>query len=280
MKNPLPPFLLKAVAVFALFTSAYQANAVIIASDSFSVTDTRLSGSSVSGTRTEIGDLTWNGGSQWQLFGEGADGYMGTKGSGSSGIGLAFNFGTYQALGDIATVSASIAYRRDSNTGRWFVLGFGSSSTVGNLPNAVYLRVNVYTSTWELLSADNTGVELPSGQITGVDFSKSTPITYSLTYDNGSHTVLDISINGTSVLSDYALATAPAEIQSIGFWGQLPFNTATGVVFDNFELSVIPEPATAALSLGGAAIVAAYGLMGQKKRGAESGSRARGEQRP
>jgi len=278
--KPLPPsFLSKAaataaVAAFLAFPS-FQARAVVIAADSFSVNGTRTAGSSVSGTLTETGNLSWSGGSQWVLFGDETNGYMGTKGSGSAGIGIPFNFATYQSSGEIATLSASIAYRKDSNTGRWFALGFGSNTTVGGLPSAVYLQVNVYTGTWELMSAANSGGDLPSGTITGINFASSTPVTYSLTYDNSRATVLDISINGTSVLSNYTFASAPAEIQSAGFWGQLPYNTQTGVVFDNLELTVVPEPGTSALFIGGAA-VACLGVAFRRKR--KSAAAPRGSQ--
>jgi len=228
-----------AIAVVSALISG-SAYATIIASDSFSITSNRATGSSVSGSQTEVGEQTWNGSEQFVVLENENNGYLGTKGSTSAGIGIPFDLNTHQSKGHIATLSASIAYRRDNNEGRWFALGFGPSTLPGGLPSAIYLRVNTYMRTWQLVSSGNS--DLPSGEIADINYTASAPVTYSLTYDNDSTTVIDVSINGTSVLSNYKLPNPPREIQSAGFWSQLPYNTPTGIIFDNFELSVSSSP--------------------------------------
>lgn len=238
--------------------SGISSHATIIATDSFSVTSDRAAGSTINGSQTETGGLTWNGGAQWILRENSGNGYMGTNSGNNASIAAPFNFASYQADGDVATISFSIAWRQQS--GSWFGLGFSSSSSgaVITTSGAVWLQIDANTGIWSLKTNAPGVTDLPTGNLSavGISFSTgtSTPYTYSLSYNSDTRTVTDVTINGTSVVSNYLLSSAPGSISSVAFFGQKPYNTATGTQIDNFSLSVspssIPEPGTWAAICG------------------------------
>lgn len=54
------------IALAGLVLAALPARAVIVASDTFSITDSRQAGSTLSGSTTETGNLVWNGNAQME----------------------------------------------------------------------------------------------------------------------------------------------------------------------------------------------------------------------
>lgn len=270
MKTLLSPVSRLLLPLAALVSLSATAEAMVVAADSFSLTDGRTLGAAVSGTKTDIGDLTWNGGSQWVFRENGGNTYMGTNSGGNGSIALPFAFTDYSSLGSVATVSFSVAYRKQSDS--WFGLGFSSAATGGNITTtgAVWLMVNVDTGIWSLRSNAPGDASLPTGSLSdaGVTFSTGSSVSYSysISYDSSANRVDSIIINDVTVLSGYLLPEMPGSISSIAFFGQKPYNTVTGTQVDNFSLAVtpsVPESGSVALAFG---VVAAAGLLVRGRR--------------
>jgi len=261
---------LAAVLSLVTFGLTTHAGAEVIATDTFTATGTRTVGSAVAGTATEGGSagLNWAGDAGFLIddnvttpSGGDGDGRMRTQGSSSIGIGLPFSFATYQQHGDEVRMTFESFYRTPSGgSGLWFGLS-SQSATLNSTVGSVWFQVDPADDTWTFRSnatSANNGLQtsgnLP-GTIAGSDWA-----TYSFTYDNASQKLVDFSINGTSVVSDFALPNAPGSIDHAVIFAQFPYATATGSGFDNFQLEVIPEPGTFSL-LG----MAAAGLLWRRR---------------
>jgi hypothetical protein len=277
MKNTRKPGHLRATFAalvgLGLTLAVLPAHATIIASDSFTLNTTnRKALDTLNGVATEAGtgNLSWISSANF-LFRkdvrntdpDSSEGIASTYGSSTVGFGLDFSFGAYATHGSVATISFSSFYR--INTTGYMAFGFGSGSTrisIGTAQGAVYVESDPKAKTWSLRSK---GEILQSGTIPGTDSSsiEMVWIDYSLSYDNATHTVVDLSINGQSVVSNYTLGDTIAAnmgtITAVTIMAQLPYSTDTGNGFDNFKLEVtsspVPEPRTAAL-IGGAACLA------------------------
>ncbi|MDR1283650.1 MAG: hypothetical protein LBK99_22940 [Opitutaceae bacterium] len=246
------------IALASLALAALPARAVIIASDTFSITENRKTGSAVKGSTTETGTLVWNGSDGWILTGDETNGYATRSSSGTSSLALPFNFGTYSSSGDVATIE--IRMKAAGGTGdRTFGIAFGNSATGGNpTTNAlVRLRIDPNGGTWALTSKnsgltaqDNSPLSGSLADVLGSAYSATTFYTYSISYNQSTLTVTDVSINGTSVVSNYVFAASPGNVTAVSFFGQYP-NSSTQI--DSFTLSVnatpppVPEPAATAL---------------------------------
>jgi len=261
-------------ALTVLACVASSAHATIIASDTFSITDTRPVGSTIIGSTTEIGGLAWNGGNAaWVTAGDTTNGYAARSGSSAArSLALPFSFSNYTEDGDVATISVSLKSSKGSNSSYWFLIAFGNSATGGNPTGngLIYLRLNPYDDAWGLYSkgtlltyADTTPVSGSLSAALGTSYDEGSFYTYSLSYDNATNTVTDVTINGTSVVSSYVLSASPGAITTASFFGQY-VNAATQL--DSFTLSVnptaVPEPAAYALIAG----LASFGFLWLRRR--------------
>ncbi len=282
MKNAHYSILLRAVfaALIGLALAAVHASAVIVASDTFSITDSRLAGSyvfkptwttaptaPVRGS-TETGNLIYNSnitqdGRGWILAGDAENGYVTRTGSSAAAsLALPFNFNTYAQYGDVATWELRIKSQKPSSGDYSFRISFYTSGdvTAGNVSNAlISLYINPLTDVWSLRSG-NTTLQTKDGSpmsgtlssALGGTYSSSAFYTYSISYNNKTQTVTNVSINGNSVVSNYVFETSPGNIGNVGFFGQW---TNSNTQIDSLTLSVnpavVPEPATVAMLTGG-----------------------------
>lgn len=237
-----------AIGMAALSSATYGE---IIASDTFSLSESVTSGLTVVGRTTEgVGRLRWAGSSSWIYADDprssvASDGILRTNGSNSIGLGLPFAMSDFSQYGSTVKVSFSSFYRYTDNG--YLTFGFSSASdySLSNTTGSVWVQINTKSLTWNLKSNSLDGGSngtlasgaLPSGinQYTWVD--------YSLTYDNATHTIIDFSVNGTSLVTNLVLSQAPTDFNKFVLWAQLPYSTTTGSGFDDFSLEVVPEPA-------------------------------------
>lgn len=246
---------MKSKHIVALFTlgSAVVAplcSAAIVIQDTFAITETRVIGSPLVGSTTEIGNKTWNSASdtQWYL----ADGgYVTSTGNTNRGAAVPFTFGSYSEFGTVATVEVDVRLPNTTDTARYFTFGFGNHYQ-GNSPTNngfVYVRINMANKQWALRNRDTT---LVSGYFDD-SFAFNTINNYSISYDASTLTVTDISINGVSVLSNYVFASSPGSITHAFYFSQWPGNPGS-TRLDSFTVSMnpasVPEPAAAAYILG------------------------------
>ncbi|MDR1283532.1 MAG: hypothetical protein LBK99_22330 [Opitutaceae bacterium] len=272
-------------ALTCLVLTALPARATVIASDTFSITEDRPVGSyifkpawtseptaAVKGS-TETGadivtSLTYNSNINqdqrgWILAGdaENGNGYVTrTGGSSAASLALPFNFNTWAQYGDVATWELRIQSRKPGSGDYSFRISFYTTGdvTAGNAYNAlVSLYINPLGNEWSLRSGntivkDGKGEEVKGllSEALGADYSSDTFYTYSISYNNSTKTVTDVSINGTTVVSNYVFETSPGAIGNVGFFGQW---TDSITQIDTLTLSVnatpppVPEPAAAAL---------------------------------
>ncbi|MDR1283044.1 MAG: hypothetical protein LBK99_19805, partial [Opitutaceae bacterium] len=240
-------------ALTCLVLPTLPARATVIASDTFSITDDRPVGSyifkpvwtseptaAVKGS-TETGadivtSLTYNSiiGQDkrgWILAGNAENGYAALAGSAlSTSLALPFNFNTWAQYGDVATWELRIKSLKPSQGNYSFRISFyiAGDVTAGNNANAlVSLYINPLADVWGLYSGntalttkDGTAISGALSEALGGEYSSSTFYTYSISYNNSTKTITDVSINGTTVASNYVFDTSPGVIGNVGFIGQ------------------------------------------------------------
>lgn len=268
-KPLLSAFLHTAALISGIALTTPSIQAAIIASDSFSLNSTtRQAEQSLNGVGTEggIGGLAWTSSPNF-IFRQDArsadplEGIASTTGSATIGFGLDFNFGDYSAHGSIATISFSSFYRKTGSG--YLAFGFGSNKTTLNSTNgAIFVVADPTAGTWTLRS-NASSTALASGSIPGTTGGNAW-ISYSLTYDNATQTILDLGINGESVLSNHTVVGTVGTISAATIMAQQPFVSDTGNGFDNFSLTVIPEPSSAALAGGACGL--ALAALSRKRR--------------
>ncbi len=263
-------------AAICMLTLGSLAHGEIIAADQFSLSDTVTAGQTVVGRTTSgTGHLAWDGSTSWLLADDtrsdvATEGIMRTNGSTTIGVGLPFAMSNYSQYGSTVKVSFSSFYRHttSSTSGR---MSFGFSNASGYSLNAttgaIWVQINTIDLTWNLQSSalnNGSGGSVASGALPS-GITQYTWVDYSLTYDNATHTVVDFSINGTSLVSNVVLSQAPTDFNKFVILAQLPYSTATGSGFDNFSLEVIPEPASlGVLGLGCAGLIGFRGRHGKQ----------------
>ncbi|MFA6959415.1 MAG: hypothetical protein WC205_01535 [Opitutaceae bacterium] len=236
---------LLALASLAFAVSANGLRATIIASDTFTLTDTRIAGSALSGSTTETGNLTWNGGAQWQLT---SAGYVTSTTTTSAGFAVPFSFAGYAQYGTIATVSFDVTFPRN-NDSTWYALGFGTNSAgaLNSTTGVVYIRVDSRLGGWTVTSGSTS---VATGTLTATlgSYNRNNSYTWSVSYDESTRTIVNVSVNGTSIVSNYLVpeTVTLSTVTSASFFGQFPAGTTEQI--DNFKLEVtpstIPEPGT------------------------------------
>ncbi|MDR1281932.1 MAG: hypothetical protein LBK99_14100 [Opitutaceae bacterium] len=281
-------------ALTSLVLPALPARATVIASDTFSITDDRPAGTyifkpawtsdesaAVKGT-TETGadivtSLTYNStiGQDkrgWILAGNAENGYAALAGSASAtSLALPFNFNTWAQYGDVATWELRLKSLKPASGDYSIRISFYTPGDVmaGNAYNAlVSLFINPLSNEWSLRSKnaivkDSKGEEVKGllSDALGADYSTNIFYTYSISYNNSTNTVTDVSINGNTVVSNYVFETSPGAIGNVGFFGQwVDGNTQ----IDSLTLSVnpVPAPSPPVPEPAAAALVTALGVFG------------------
>ncbi|RRJ94234.1 hypothetical protein Ga0100231_007530 [Opitutaceae bacterium TAV4] len=245
MKNHLfATFCLIALATFAPCLSA-----AVVIKDTFAITDTRLAGSTLSGSTTEIGNATWNATSIWKLAGDATNGYLYPDTSSTGGAAVPFRFSDHTALGSVATLSVTAALPSTTDAARYFSFGLGvhnqGSNPSGNAN--VWVRIYMATNTWQLRSRGN---ELASGTFDG-SINLTGNNTFSFSYDESQKTVTDFSVNGTSLTGNHTITGTLSSVTYASLYSN--FLNVASTKIDTFTVSVtsaIPEPRTCALLLG------------------------------
>lgn len=211
-----------------------------------------MAGSSLSGSTTETGNLVWSGNSQWQLA---AGGYVtATSNNSQTGFALPFNFAGYTQYGDIATVSADIAFPRN-NDSTWYALGFGTNAqgALNSTSGIIWVRVDSRLGGWSLFSG---AASVASGTVTATlgSYNRNNTYTWSISYNESTRTIVDVSLNGTSIISNYLVPDTVTlnTVSAVSFFGQYPAGSVE--LIDNVKLevtaSVIPEPGAWAAACG------------------------------
>ncbi|MDR1280213.1 MAG: PEP-CTERM sorting domain-containing protein [Opitutaceae bacterium] len=246
-------------ALASLVLAALPARAVIVASDTFSVTETRPAGSPLNGSQTEVGNLVWNANAQWQLAGETSDGFVtATVKNAQNSFALPFDFASCAQHGDVATISMDIKFSRN-NDSTWYAFGFGSNTTGASITTTgvIYVQVNSRTGEWSI----KNGAGGISGTFAGTlgSYNRNNFYTWSISYNEVERTVTSItlSLKGSepvSVLSNYVIpeSVTLGTVASAVLFGQFTSSDMSEQL-DNFRLEVnpaIPEPRTTAL-IGG-----------------------------
>jgi hypothetical protein len=160
------------------------------------------------------------------------------------------------ATGNVYTLSASMNPTSPAGSPSWFILGFtGRGATdswlAGSAPNqssaSVAARVsnNDYPDFYTL-GPGSSGITSLGNYADGVAHLYS--ITLDTTALNSANWTVSYSVNGNQVIAPTALGYNPV-IEYVGFGS----GDATGGTISNFSLTVVPEPSTYALVLGGIA---------------------------
>ncbi|WP_043584724.1 PEP-CTERM sorting domain-containing protein [Geminisphaera colitermitum] len=246
------------IALAGLVLAALPARAVIVASDTFSITDSRQAGSTLSGSTTETGNLVWNGNAQWKLA-EG--GYVTATSANNAGFAVPFSFASYSQTGSIATISFDVTFPRN-NDSTWYAFGFGTnaSGALNSTSGMIWVQVNSRLGGWLVKTG---GTNAATGTLTETlgSYNRNNTYTWSLSYSESTRTIVDVSVNGTSIVSNYVVPESVTlnAASAISFFGQYPAGNSTEKI-DNFKLEItssIPEPGTWALLAGAMFLVGA-----------------------
>ncbi|AHF91443.1 hypothetical protein OPIT5_15660 [Opitutaceae bacterium TAV5] len=246
-------------ALVGLVLAASQARAVIVASDTFSITETRQAGSTLNGSTTETGELVWNANAQWKLAEEG---HVTADGTSSAGFALPFSFASYSQTGSIATISFDVTFPRN-NDSTWYAFGFGTNAGGGlnSTSGVIWVQVSSRLGGW---SVKTGATNAATGTLTETlgSYNRNNTYTWSLSYNESTRTIVDVSVNGTSIVSNYIVPEGITlnAASAISFFGQYPAGGSTEKV-DNFKLEItasnIPEPGTWTLLIGTIVLVGA-----------------------
>jgi hypothetical protein len=231
-------------------------SAEVVISDSFTLSSSRTSGTTINGLTTETGNKTWVTGTNWVLGGSSTNGYITSNANSNSTIAVSFTPSSYSSYGTLITLSADVAYIKSSGSAFFLTLGRASSNVTTN--GLLYLKINPYGDTWSLCSGSST---VTGGTLSDYisTYSASTLYNYSISYDTSTK-YIDISINGKSVLSDYyfdyttVFTSGSTSISNLFIYTQYPGSTSQSKI-DNFSVSVVPEASSAKLGVLGLGIL-------------------------
>ena len=215
------------------------ASAAVIYQDNFNRTGD-LSGSTPTIT---TGGNTWSS-ANWSTDGSAAKpdaaGYMAI---------LPFN----PVQGNIYTLSASMNPTSPAGEPNWFVLGFTGRNATDNWfagdQSSASIAARVSNNEYPDFYFNGPGTTAGFGTVGS--YAAGAHL-YSITLDttalNSANWTVSYSVDGTQVIAPTALGYNPT-INYVGFGS----NDATGGTIDNFSLTVVPEPSTYALVVGGIA---------------------------
>lgn len=245
--------------MLALILSCGLAQAqVIIAADTFTLNGTtRVSGASLNTIAVETGTGSWST-------------ITDTRFSSSGTIVASINNAnsSVSTLGEIAFTNPNptgiLSVQADlvTSTSQWGGIGFQTSASPSqtnwfSTSNLLWVYLTK-SGGWYIYSGGLT-TQVATGVISS--YSSTTPYTLTLSYDPGTNMV-DLLINGTDV-SGWKSVTLGGSIGSAGF---IDYATATAGAssVDNFQLSVVPEPGSLALTLLGGMSVMVFVLRREK----------------
>ncbi len=232
------------VPIIALAALSIGRSATVI-SDTFALNDgARVAGTQLNGLTTEDGGLPWLAGTNWLLAGDSSNGYIKSNANTSSILNLAFTPSTYASYGSNITISANVAYIKSS--GSYFDLGFSKANNTPSTNGLIYLQIYPSGDSWKLM---NDAGMITSGVLSSYisSYSATTFYNYSISYDTSANLV-DISINGNQVLTDFPYTISSSAINDVFIWNQSPGTTS---MVDGFSVDVVPEVSSAHLLLLG-----------------------------
>ena len=156
------------------------------------------------------------------------------------------------ATGNVYTLSASMNPTVPADSSSWFVLGFTNRNATDNWFTATQgsasIAARVSNDEYQDFYFNGPG---PAGFGTVGSYAAGAHL-YSITLNttalNSANWTVSYSVDGTQVIAPTALGYTPT-INYVGFGS----GDATGGTIDNFSLTVVPEPSTYALVVGGIA---------------------------
>ena len=224
--------------VFALTAASQQADAAVIYNETFVGTGD-LNGTAPD---TTTGGNTWTASPNWN-----EDGTV-DAGSGDDSAFLAFT----PVTGKVYTLSAALT---QPSSGTWGAIGFTENANISTGGDDDFWK-NIPTNTapW-VLYRTNSNVDSFLGPLTGGvedEGDHTGPLTLSIVLNTeGAAWTAEWFVDASSVRSE-TFASNPTGINYVGFSRE----NGTSVVFSDFSLTVVPEPATMSLlALGGLAIL-------------------------
>ena len=157
------------------------------------------------------------------------------------------------ATGNVYTLSASMNPTVPADSPSWFVLGFTNRNATDNWfagdQSSASIAARVSNNEYPDFYFNGPGTTAGFGTVGS--YAAGAHL-YSITLDttalNSANWTVSYSVDGTQVIAPTALGYNPT-INYVGFGS----NDATGGTIDNFSLTVVPEPSTYALVVGGIA---------------------------
>lgn len=247
--------LLSLSALLAGFTPTARAATIISIADNFTLTGTggRVAGGQLNGTKTELGNATWNAWSN-----------------------AVFNTGDYITGGSSATTGSvpfvispglgveevSISASATTGGAGWIGVGFKNKASASLYNGAVPADGGQF---WVQITASGKAqvfqgtTALLGSAATIANFSTAQPVSVSLSYNYGTG-VVAVSVNNVSIynkVSGYvpAINHAAFETNSPDVAGGMHLNSISVLATDS---AAIPEPASLVALLGGIALLAAF----------------------
>jgi hypothetical protein len=187
-------------------------------------------------------------GNQWRSFDWTTDGSAATVSTGGWMAILPFT----PATGNVYTLSASMNPTSPAGSPSWFALGFTGRNATDNWfagdQSSASIFARVSNNAYPDFYAQGPG----TGGIGNLgSYTDGVAHLYSITLDttaiNSADWTASYSVNGNQVIAPTRLGYNPT-INYVGFGAD-----ATGGTIDNFSLTVVPEPSTYALVVGGIA---------------------------
>ena len=231
----------------ALLLLCQNSEATVVLYDDFG----GLSSSTLNGTSPDTGTGTWTAASTIM-----ANGSM-AAGSASAWLPYTFGSGTYEVKLDInTTYSNSTAFLVVSFINSNTPWGTGQFNTVTGTYSTFGLRRNLEADFWAgtgnagnvVMGSLSSGTSL-IGTLRLVLNTTGTNWTVDTYYTPSGGSEITFDMNGASAGTTYTYATNPSTFKGVGFSS----NTGSAGSVDNFTLSTVPEPSTAALLLLGGA---------------------------
>jgi hypothetical protein len=221
------------LAAFGVLLSMPATYGTVLISDSFSLNSSnRQAGSSLPGTTTEVGGVTWSGDGSWKFTAGG----MVQSASGSTDASVPLSLGS-----DPVTVSVDMDFAGNTTTS-YGMLGLNYQTPTQPYLWTLWLFVRG-NGQWALRQS---GTDLASGS--GLDTGAGL---HELKIGYDAVTGLASAwYDGAALAADKALTAPPAVVRA-GFGTSIG-----GLSADNFVIDVVPEPVTLALvALGAVALL-------------------------
>lgn len=222
------------------------AQAGVVISDTFNITENRATDSTLTGSTTEAGSKTWSANAAVLLAQSDGNGYATRIANNvNSEVGyVKFNLNDYSSMGTLVTASLDIGWT--GNMGSWIGVGLGRNNGLSSNSN-VYA---IITQTgWQLTARQSSGnVIIASGNfetsLSGSNWNK-----ISLSYDTATD-LASLSVNGVVVADSITANSVKWTINTVVIHQQY----ITNFQMDNFSLSVDASPVPEPASLGALAL--------------------------